>query len=239
MAIENKHDFEDAALLRAVQDDPWQMHLIVRKDREASAEELIAAAMRATLDCVEKYEEDPDHAEAFAAWFALSFRKVTLRAKEGEWKRLLEEQAGVADRDELVFVMPPMQKSAREPFLKKLQVYNVEIPPLPGADKLPAAAMRLLLNGDAGMSLGKAIAQASHAVLILFRHLHDSHLLPLKEELGVWEEGERKICVGLEKGERFREIDNLPYVARVRDAGLTEVVPGTHTVLIVPPGAEL
>lgn len=238
MAIENHHELDAAALQRAAQEDPWQMHLIVRQEASASPAELIDSVIRGTLDCVARYEQDELHAEAFKAWFDLSFRKITLRAKEKEWQRLVDEFDGVADPSNLVFVMPPMLKSARDPFLRKLQVFSGELGELPKIDQLPEFPLRLVVNGDAGMSLGKTIAQASHAILILFRHIAERDDYPYHQALNDWIDGARPVAVAVEHGERFRAIDELPYVARVRDAGITEVVPGTHTVLIVPPGAK-
>jgi peptidyl-tRNA hydrolase len=235
MAIENHHDLSAAALVRAAQEDPYVMHIVVRRASDASAEELCASVIRATLDCVERYEHDEAHAEMFAQWFALSFRKVTLRAKEGEWARLLEEFDGALDEDR-VFVLPPVLRSSRDKFLAKLQVFNVELPDL--AQELPPGPLGIVINQEAGMSLGKALAQASHSILILLRALSREGAL-FAAEIAAWEAEGRPVALSSAPRARFEQIAALDHVARVRDAGITEVAPGTHTVICVPPGMRL
>lgn len=94
----------------------------------------------------------------------------------------------------------------------------------------------LLLREDLGMSKGKMIAQACHASLKAYKK-SDSKL---RSE---WEaSGSAKIALEvdrdvLEEKRREAEASGLTVVS-VKDAGRTELSPGTETALAVGPDTE-
>ncbi|MFB6207735.1 MAG: peptidyl-tRNA hydrolase Pth2 [Candidatus Nanohaloarchaea archaeon] len=94
----------------------------------------------------------------------------------------------------------------------------------------------IVLEGDAGMSKGKLISQACHASL-------NAYMEADEEEQEAWkEQGSKKVV--LELGEHdieelYRDALGLGLpVYLVKDAGLTEVEPGTVTALGVGPAEE-
>lgn len=97
----------------------------------------------------------------------------------------------------------------------------------------------VLVRGDLGMGKGKVAAQVAHASLGAYRKAK-------KREPGLvaeWESGGgRKIVVkaGLEQIMEFREWAERKGVASylVRDAGHTQVEPGTVTALGLGPDTE-
>ncbi|MEZ4406406.1 MAG: peptidyl-tRNA hydrolase [Polyangiales bacterium] len=94
-----------------------------------------------------------------------------------------------------------------------------------------APTVRFALNADAPMGTGKLAAQVGHAVLIAAKVLGPRHGAAFDQWLAagtpcVFARADREAWGALRAGEE---------VAVVRDAGLTEVAPGTETVMALPP----
>lgn len=92
----------------------------------------------------------------------------------------------------------------------------------------------IVLREDLGLSRGKLAAQAAHASLKAWKKVDNTS----KEK---WDrEGSKKVVVGVKTEDELLEIKTrseklgLPS-AMVRDAGLTEVEPGTKTALAIGP----
>jgi len=102
--------------------------------------------------------------------------------------------------------------------------------------------MVFVINTELKMGVGKIAAQVAHASLGLYRVLIDKEMQESKElgPLTQWEEydGSRKIAL---KGESKQHLLDLKAAATaagllchiVRDAGHTQVAPGSHTVLSI------
>ncbi|NMJ76859.1 peptidyl-tRNA hydrolase [Nanohaloarchaea archaeon] len=94
----------------------------------------------------------------------------------------------------------------------------------------------LLLRDDVGMSCGKMISQGSHACLKAYRKLEDGKA---EEWLNT---GGKKIALAVSEEElikRFqRAKDQGLTAAMVKDAGMTEIEPGTKTAAAIGPDKE-
>jgi len=97
--------------------------------------------------------------------------------------------------------------------------------------------MVLVVRGELRLSAGKAAVQVAHAAVLLTREAERRH----RALLEAWEAGgQKKIAVVVET---LAEMEALHRAARaagvpsvfVEDAGLTEVPPGTRTVLGLGP----
>jgi hypothetical protein len=201
-----------------VTDDPFRLYLVVRKgafDDLATAGELAGAA---AVACVRRFEHDPEHAEAFAAWRPRP-GKVCLRARtQSQWERVLasEPHAG-----EGVIAIPPRRRSDRGPLLERLQAHSAEME-RPPADAPPrAGALTYLLNPAAEMTSGKALAQLAHAAVMAA----DSG------EAEDWVQAGCPARVLAPDAAAFERARAGHLLACVEDAGLTEVAPGTVTVI--------
>jgi hypothetical protein len=131
--------------------------------------------------------------------------KVVLRARSpSQWARVLEEPHAAASDG--VVALPPRRRSERGEVLTKLQAMSTELEPPP-----ESADGRLLyaLNPEITMSSGKTLAQIAHAAV-------------MADELG-YDVTQAKVIRGVAGH----------CVAEVRDAGLTEVPPGTITVRVL------
>ncbi|CCC81514.1 peptidyl-tRNA hydrolase Pth2 [Thermoproteus tenax] len=102
--------------------------------------------------------------------------------------------------------------------------------------------MVIVLRNDISMSCGKAAAQAGHAAVeCTLKALNSSKW---RDWLDQWlQEGQKKVVLAaqsLEELEKLRgkaQALGLP-VELIRDAGLTELEPGTATALCIGPGPD-
>ena len=152
------HNSPEAVAKRADQEDPIVMYLIVRESLKMGAGKLGAqcghAAQIALLqytqeerDWLEEHREDveeptpPPHLEIFYDWLNDSFRKVTLKADDKEWKKVQDAfvegvtrftviDAGLTEipaGSQTVMAIWPMRRSQRPKILQKLQALTNEI----------------------------------------------------------------------------------------------------------------
>src|SRR3954465_8036583 len=134
--------------------------------------------------------------------------KVVLRARSpSQWSRVLEEPHAVGG--EGVIALPPRRRSERSETLMKIQAMSTELLAPP---EWAAGPVLYALNPAVRMSSGKTLAQIAHAAVMASR-------------LGLDIASARVI--------RPPDFDALDCVAEVRDAGLTEVAPGTVTVRVL------
>ena len=87
--------------------------------------------------------------------------------------------------------------------------------------------MAFLCRTDLDLSPGKLAVQCAHAAVESLRKAKQTHSRMVQR----WQESaSRKVCLAVEN-----EDASLPF-AVIKDAGLTEIPPGTVTVLGVGPG---
>lgn len=236
--LTNHRDAPEQVLQRAAQQDPWVMYLIVRQETPLSATELLLAATRATMRCADTLQHHPSWGDSFRVWGERSFRKVTLRAREPAWNKLASYDGGLGEIRgiEVVKALPPRLRSECGSLLKGLQVYNPEeatLQPEPPVGEPPITPMYFIKNPDAKMSIGKQIAQISHAVLMCAwsSWADDARY---QTAFDAWKnEGYPGVLLPSSSwAHLLAEADGVV----VRDAGLTEVDPGTATVMALPPG---
>jgi peptidyl-tRNA hydrolase len=201
------------------------MFLVVRRGAVttvAGAGELAGAA---AVACVRAFADDP----ALAAWRERP-GKVTLRARGRQWDEALATLPHVLAGD-AVAAIPPRRRSERGPVLERMQAMTTALEPPPedeDGDDPVAGRVTYLLNPALEMSSGKTIAQIAHAAV-------------MAADTGALEDWVAAGCparVARPDGAAFaRWCRDSALAALVVDAGLTEVPPGTVTVLALPPAA--
>jgi peptidyl-tRNA hydrolase len=213
-------------------DDPLRMFLVVRRGAIATLARGGELAGAAAVRCVREFAADERFADDLAAWRSRP-GKVTLRARGGQWAQVLEEEphvlAGEPD-GEAVVALPPRRRSARGPLLERLQAMSAELePPAEGLAAVAPGRVTYVLNPRCAMSSGKTIAQVAHAAV-------------LAADTGALDDWVAAGCpadVRAVGSATFTELcrrDDL--AARVVDAGLTEVPPGTVTVVALAPSVH-
>lgn len=200
-------------------DDPYRMFLVVRKGAIASLERACVLAGAAAVASLRKHPPPREWVERPG--------KICLRARTwSQWEQVLvEPHALVGDAEgEAVVAIPPRRRSERGPVLERLQAMSTELDSLPTALPETRDELVYLVNPRCAMSSGKVIAQVAHAAVLA------------AEELPGWTpRAARAACPDADVFDDLCDRDDL--TARVVDAGLTEVPPGTVTVLALGPAA--
>jgi peptidyl-tRNA hydrolase len=202
--------------------------LVVRIEKPAppARTDALETAARAVLVMLsdERSVGDGEWAEVVRDWQDARIRKVVRRARGAEWRRA-EGLPGitVTGKSAEVRVFPPVPLDGWPKDLARLQVSGTDLDdPEPPAEADTTAPV-LWLNPDLGMSAGKAMAQAGHGAQLAWWELSD-------EERAAWRDAGFPLSVRAADPARWGELTSsgLPLV---RDAGFTEIAPGSCTVV--------
>lgn len=210
---------------------------IERRDPPARTAVLEAAAASALAVCLdERTKPGGEWFDAVHTWVSGRIRKVARRARGAHWdavQSLPGRTVEVGGAQVRSFV--PMRVADMPKELTRLQISGSELEPDEPGPVAPDAPV-LWLNPSAGMSAGKSAAQVGHATMILAALLHGDGR---HAELARWaardfrcsvrtpdEQGWSRLGGSADPERAWREHG----LATVRDAGFTEVDPGTVTV---------
>ncbi|MDT3400390.1 peptidyl-tRNA hydrolase [Streptomyces sp. B1866] len=221
--------------------------LVVRIERAAppartDALETAARAVLAVLSDERSTALGGEWAEAVRAWQGSRIRKVVRRARGAEWRRAqtlpgltLTGTGGSADTSPdpdgaaapappaEVRVFPPVPLDGWPKELAKLQVSGTHLddPATPPAPDLTGPV--LWLSPDVDMSAGKAMAQAGHGAQLAWLALDEAART-------AWRDADFPLAVRTAAAGQWAALtgSGLPVV---RDAGFTEIAPGSCTVV--------
>ena len=201
-------------------DDPLRLYLVVLR---GAVDDLATAAVlagAAAVACV----RDPENADAVQAWRPRP-GKVCLRARtQSQWVQVLQEPHALAG--DAVAALPPRRRSERGPLLEKLQAMSTDLGEAPRDAPAVPGGVTYLLNPGAPMSSGKTLAQVAHAaVMAADTEAHEDWVAAGCPG--------RVLAPSAAAFARAAARDDL--AACVADAGLTEVAPGTITVVALRP----
>lgn len=202
--------------------------LVVRIERDAppARTDALETAARAVLTLLtdERSVGEGEWAEAVRDWQDGRIRKVVRRARGAEWRRA-EALPGITVHGEKaqVRVFPPVPLDGWPKDLARLQVSGTDLddpePPSPPADGVPV----LWFNPSVPMTAGKAMAQAGHGAQLGWWDLS-------AQRAEAWEREGFPLAVREATREQWVRLlaADLP---TVRDAGFTEIAPGSVTVI--------
>ncbi len=202
--------------------------LVVRIERDAppARTDALETAARSVLVLLadERALGDGEWAEAVRDWQDARIRKVVRRARGAEWRRAAALPGITATgKSAEVRVFPPVPLDGWPKELAKLQVSGTDLDdPEPPAE--PDRALPVLwMNPDLDMSAGKAMAQAGHGAQLAWWELSD-------EERAAWRDAGFPLAVRTADPAEWSRLteSGLPLV---RDAGFTEIAPGSCTVV--------
>ncbi|MFJ7077448.1 aminoacyl-tRNA hydrolase [Streptomyces sp. NPDC098781] len=215
---------------RSARDEAPQfvLPLVVRIERSAppARTDALETSARAVLTILsdERSVGDGEWAEAMRDWQDARIRKVVRRARGAEWRRAGELPGiTVTGKSAEVRVFPPVPLDGWPKELAKLQVSGTDLDdPEPPVAADPSAPV-LWLNPDLDMSAGKAMAQTGHAAQLAWWELSS-------QERTAWREAGFPLSVRTAEPGRWDDLTSagLPLV---RDAGFTEIAPGSSTVV--------
>jgi len=202
--------------------------LVVRVEKSAppARVDALETAARAVLVMLgdERSDGDGEWAQVMRDWQDARIRKVVRRARGAEWRRAAELPGiTVTGKSAKVRVFPPVPLDGWPKELAKLQVSGTDLddPEPPGA--VEPGTVVLWMSPEVEMSAGKAMAQAGHGAQLAWWELSDA-------ERAAWREAGFPLAVRTAPPQRWREltVSGLPLV---RDAGFTEIAPGSCTVV--------
>lgn len=207
----------------------YALPLVIRVERAAPPHrtDALEAAARAVLTFLTDprvTEPDGEWAGAFRAWTDGRIRKVVRRARGAPWLRALELPGitltqGTAE----VRVYPPVPVDGWPASLARLQVSGTDLED-PGTPPDPPNGLPCLyLNPHLDMTAGKAMAQAGHAAQLAWLAADAT----IRSE---WKGSGFALAVRTAAPALWAELltSGLP---TVRDAGFTEVEPGSCTAV--------
>lgn len=191
--------------------------LRIERDPPPSRTPLLEAAAEAALAvCLdERAAPGGPWYDAVRAWTDGRIRKIARRARTSHWRAvqgLDGVTVSIGSAEARALLPGPVDDVPRE--VSRLQIGGTELEPDdPGA--APPDRPLIALNPHVAMSLGKAAAQVGHASMILAAVRGWTSPAPF--------------AVRTAGRDEWDELLALPDVVRVRDAGFTEVDPGTVT----------
>ncbi|KAA6215313.1 peptidyl-tRNA hydrolase [Streptomyces albofaciens JCM 4342] len=206
----------------------YVLPLVVRIERDAppARTDALETAARAVLVLLadERATGDGEWAAAVRDWQDARIRKVVRRARGAEWRRA-EALPGITVRgtDAEVRVFPPVPLDGWPKDLARLQVSGTHLD-APRAPEAPGpGGVVLWLNPELDMSAGKAMAQAGHGAQLAWWELTPA-------QRAAWREAGFPLSVRSAAPHRWERLahSGLP---TVRDAGFTEIAPGSCTVV--------
>ncbi|MFC7218400.1 aminoacyl-tRNA hydrolase [Streptomyces polyrhachis] len=208
---------------------PLVVHL--EKTAPPARTDALETAARAVLSLLEDERvtaADGEWAEAVEHWQDARIRKVVRRARGAEWRRARELPGlTVVGTGAEVRVFPPVPLDGWPKELAKLQVSGTELAdPVPPGAPAPGVPVLWLAPG-LEMSAGKAMAQAGHGAQLAWWELREA-------DRAIWRESGFELAVRTAAPAQWEELvrSGLPVV---RDAGFTEIAPGSCTVVAEHP----
>jgi len=222
--------------LGAADPDPeviWAMPMVLylpKADPPGRTEVLEAAARSAILLCLdERSGGDGPWAAALDTWCGISIRKIARRARSGAHWQAAQSVPGITAESggAVVRAIVPSPITDVDKRISRLQIEGTDLPsdePGPPGDEVAA---RLWINPHLSMTVGKAAAQAGHASMLAVR-------LFTEDQAGQWFSEGCALSVRTATDEQWAELlsrESSGETVAVRDAGFTEIEPGSITVI--------
>ncbi|OZD09138.1 peptidyl-tRNA hydrolase [Rhodococcus sp. 06-235-1A] len=192
--------------------------------------ELLEAAARATVAlCLDPRVGTgaPWH-DGFVDWASARIRKVARRARGTQWTAAQDVPGVTVDvGGASARALVPGRVGDLDPRIKRLQIGGTDVP----SDEAPAplAGPVLWVDASLSMTVGKAAAQVGHASMLLAGAMS-------VQECREWgSSGYRCSVRPADPAQWARALDEVRggRAVAVRDAGFTEVAPGSTTVIAV------
>lgn len=227
---------EDPTAVRAM-----QMIIRMERDRPPSwhAALRLAASGAAAICLDPRLDTERDWAEAVADYAAGHIRKVTRRARGAPWAATAALPGlSLADNETELRVLRPGLVSELDKRVGKLQVGGTDAPiDDPPNGPVASTDLQVWVPPEPVMTLGKAMAQAGHAGMIAAALIAESD----PEALGHWYRAGCPADVRRATTTIWQELVGAvgdpergwhdAGLLAVRDAGFTEIAPGTITMI--------
>lgn len=203
---------------------PWAMQFVVKDTKDFTPLQLANAVATATSRFLDTLEEGTPRAEAVKRWMSGRIRKILRRAKNSGWNALEElshEEYTVEGVTIRVFDPSYMDEIPRA--ISKCQVSHLTTLPEQGAKKgAKDALLDIYTNRSLNMSAAKAAVAAGHVAQLMGLELSPA-------DYEKWRQA--GFTVRTSTLGALGEFEARAASVAVRDAGLTEVEPGSITAI--------
>ncbi|WP_376767217.1 peptidyl-tRNA hydrolase [Gordonia asplenii] len=230
------HDYIDDARVPVDADDPadvlaMQVALRIEKaDPPDRTDLLIAAARAVALLCLDdRAGADGPWAAPMDAWCDARIRKIARRARGAHWQAAQEVwgvTASHGDAQARAFV--PGRVGGVDARVRRLQIGGTDVDgELPSAPSGAVGTLVLWINPTLEMTVGKVAAQVGHGSML-------GVALMSRDEARAWFDAGCPIDVCAADEDRWAALlegDRRGSAIAVRDAGFTEIAPGSVTVI--------
>ena len=216
-----------------------QLVLRMERDRPPSWHAALAMAASASAGiCLDpRSEPGGDWYDAVRDYCAGHIRKVTRRARGAQWEATADLPGlTLASGETEVRALVPGRVEVLDKRVSKLQVGGTDVEPDAPPDSMPSGALQIWLPPAPLMTLGKAMAQTGHAGMIAA-----ALLLEQPDRLQRWIDDGLPAAVRRADADRWAVLQAAVAdsgtawrdrgLLAVRDAGFTEVAPGTVTAI--------
>jgi peptidyl-tRNA hydrolase len=202
------------------------MPVVLRLERPPAARTpvLEAAARAALAVCLDpRAQAEGEWYEDVTTWVDARIRKIARRARGAHWVAVQElpgVTVTVGEAQARALLPGPVDEVPK--IVARLQIGGTDLPdddPGPPPPDVPV----IWLNGALGMTVGKAAAQVGHASMLDAAARGLTAVPPYAVRTSTRERW-AQLCQSAERGE----------AVAVRDAGFTEVAPGTITAITTP-----
>lgn len=180
-------------------------------------EDVVTAVALASVHSYQQYREHPEVKDAWDAWLSGRFTKTVRESrKHTDVDRAMNEPFTVAARVGSAVAVAFCPQEGMEGWMKRLRVTGLNRPRGSWffAPKIIPCIPTVVINPNLSMTTGKTAAQAAHGAMgWLIEHGDDE--FSFSDDL-----------------RHFRALERIKSSLKIDDAGLTEVAPGTNTVLV-------
>lgn len=196
----------------------WAMPIVLHIPRQDPPlrHELLTDAARAVVACC--LLEDEDAVDALRIWCGARIRKVARRARNSQWTKVQSVPGATVG---YARACVPSAVVDTHPLVQKLQISGTDVP---ASNAGPSSRPQLLINAALGMSVGKAAAQAGHAAMLMIAHMSEVSFIE-------WVGAGAALQVREVPAEEFATAATMQGAVLVRDAGYTEIAPGSVTAI--------
>ncbi|GAB10659.1 hypothetical protein GOARA_061_00980 [Gordonia araii NBRC 100433] len=210
----------------------WAMQMALRvekTDPPDRAELLIAAARSVVLLCLDECSAPGGPwASAMDAWCDARIRKIARRARGAQWEAAQQVWGVTAESGgELARAFVPTTVGDVDPRVRKLQIDGTDVPGELPAEPNDGTGLTLWVNPGLTMTVGKTAAQVGHAAML-------GVALLTVDETVAWRVAGCPIAVCQPSRQRWAGLladEESGDAVAVRDAGFTEIAPGSITVM--------
>lgn len=217
------------------EDEPWAMPIVLeipKKDKPSRTALLEASAIAVVACCLDPRAADSTSAyrEGLVSWYGARIRKLSRRARNVGWDRaqlapgVTAEVSGARAR-----ALVPTPVAEVYPEVAKLQISGTDLPydessvATDAGQTVEGMVPTIWVDRNLNMSVGKVAAQVGHGSMLFAATLSVQQ---------AWEWAQNEYALRVREVPREHWPTSESRAVEVRDAGFTEIAPGSVTVAV-------